>query len=200
MIFLSPFFLKVLAENDNLQLVKSKLVDSKPIYTFDDFEYTIDDDSSVTLIKYVGDSADIEIPNQIRNKSVISVGNNCFENYTKVNSVVLPDSIVSVGDGCFSGCLTLKTIILPSSLIYIGDNCFNNCSMLKQVSFPRTMKHFGNNIFSSCDKLDQVTIPYDVSELGGSNFTRTSYFNNKILGTDIQKFSSNDGVTFTKNS
>ena len=72
--------------------------------------------------------------------SVISIGEEVFQNCGNLTSVVIPDSITSISKSTFSDCSSLVSVVIPSSVTSIDEYAFLNCSNLKEVNFKGTRK------------------------------------------------------------
>lgn len=97
------------------------------------------------------------------------VGNNSFENCTRLHQVVLPISIKEIGDYAFSGCNGLKSISLPMQLEKIGNAAFQNCG-LKTVSIPKSVYWIGKSAFSGCNEINNIIIPDNIDKIPESTF------------------------------
>ncbi len=84
------------------------------------------------------------------------------------------DLVTSIGDSAFLGCRTIRRITLPRSVTHIGDYAFYGSS-LETITVFAGVAEIGECAFSNCDKLTAITV--DVEN---------------------EKYSSLDGVLFTK--
>ena len=64
---------------------------------YGDFEYSINDDNTVTITKYTGNGGDVTIPDTIDDKSVTSIGIGAFSNCKGLTSITIPDSVTEYG-------------------------------------------------------------------------------------------------------
>ena len=78
--------------------------------TYGDFDYSVLDDGTVKITKYIGSAEKVEIPEKINGKSVTSIGNYAFEYCENITSVTIPDSVTSIGVYAFEYCASLKSI------------------------------------------------------------------------------------------
>jgi hypothetical protein len=74
------------------------------------------------------------------NSSVTSIGNNCFQNCTKITSLTIPGRVTSLGNNCFQGCsgITSFTFDDQSKLVTIGTNTFSGIINSMNVSYYLT--------------------------------------------------------------
>ena len=97
-------------------------------YTFQDWEYSINDDNTITITSYNGTDTDITIPNQINELPVTIIGQGAFWN-SKIESVTIPDSVVELKEACFYSCKNLTNISVPTSVKNIERRAF-----IKEIS------------------------------------------------------------------
>ena len=69
------------------------------------------------LICYIGDAADIVIPDGVQR-----IGNGAFIENTNLRSVTLPKTLNWIGQSAFAKCVNLKSITIPASVTFI-DRC-----------------------------------------------------------------------------
>ena len=79
-------------------------------------------DGSVTITRYAGVSASLDIPAEIDGKRVTAIGANAFAG-TPLNSISIPSTVTSIGAGAFQG-TDLTWVKIPSSVTQIGENAF----------------------------------------------------------------------------
>lgn len=77
--------------------------------------------------------------------------NSVLLNYRmKIVEIEIPSSlngkytIVGLGDELFEDCTKLTTITIPNSIEWIGDNTFKNCSSLTTIYFQGTSEQFSS--------------------------------------------------------
>ena len=165
----------------------------EPKLTFDgDFIY-FDRDGVCTLIKYVGDSSEVVIPEYIE-----AIDEKAFNTLDSLEKVVIPSSVQSIALSAFYNCENLTEIELPfvgtsretpgrlvdiftnsASKVTkitltegdgIHDAAFANCTALKDVRFPSGITYIGEKAFYNCKKLTSFTVPDSVTEIGKGAF------------------------------
>ncbi len=114
------------------------------------------------LFDYVGDSADIVIPNHVT-RIDDSAFRCCDPIRARVKSgtcnqdgvrVVIPDSVVSIGDEAFRDCRTVKRVEIPDSVKRIGDKAFYKCRSLSELIMSDGLDiSMGKEVFGECTKL-----------------------------------------------
>jgi len=121
-----------------------------------EFEITEGVNKNTAIITgYIGEAKDVNIPDRIRGKKVVSIGDSAFSE-TDITSVTLSKNVTSIDEYAFSECKNLKKIDLKN-VKSIGDSCFYNCVSLENVELPSTLEKIGSMPFA-CDEKLTVTI------------------------------------------
>ncbi len=105
--------------------------------------------------------------------SVTDIGDSAFENVTNLESVTCtPTSqLESIGNSCFKECYKLNSLTIPNSVTSLGSYFIDKCYLLT-VNIP-TNPNFTtitDHCFYNCG-MTSVTIPDNVSTLGTSAFS-----------------------------
>ncbi|HCI60278.1 MAG TPA: hypothetical protein DE313_05640 [Ruminococcus sp.] len=87
---------------------------------FDPADYSLLGDNTVEIIKYKGEDEELEIPRNIGNFQIKSIGDYAFSNSHTLKSVIIPKGFTNIGYYAFLGCENLKSITIPSSVNNIG--------------------------------------------------------------------------------
>jgi len=138
---------------------------------FGDFQYSVNDDNTITITKYTGNGGNVTIPNKIDGKSVASIGYGAFYVCKSLTSVTIPDSVTSIGAWAFGDCTSLTSITIPDSVTSIGDSAFYGCTGLTSVTIGDSVTSIGDDAFYDCKSLTSVTIPDSVTSIGDSAFS-----------------------------
>ena len=104
-----------------------------------------------TLVRYVGQSEYVRIPD-----GIINIGAESFHN-ARVVSVEIPDSVTEIREGAFSGCERLERIRLSTRLLVIRKNAFQGCVSLSDIALPASLQEIDKAAFSACSELPAVT-------------------------------------------
>lgn len=82
-------------------------------------------------------------------------------------NTVIPNSVVSIGEQSFQNCFKLTSITIPNSVTNIGFSSFNGCSGLTgNLNIPNSVTTIGEYAFADCRKLTSVTIGNGVTTIG----------------------------------
>ena len=113
----------------------------------------------------------LTLPSHIGGKSVATIGNGAFAEFTNLTNVTLPNTIKTIGNDAFKNCTALQSITFPDGLTSIGDSAFYGCSALQSVVIPDSIKSVGADAFVGC-----------------SNLSRNEYSNAYYLGSDTNLY------------
>lgn len=92
-------------------------------------------------------------------KTVTSIGDYVFCNFTALYSITIGEGVTLIGNNAFSNCSYLRVINLPSSVISIGENAFLNCVSVNDLKIPDGISLISENAFQGCTAIKKVTLP-----------------------------------------
>lgn len=98
-----------------------------------EWQYVEKSDGTVKVLKYIGSSADVLMPNEIESKNISEIEKGCFEANTSIISIVVSENVVIIGNRAFSNCSSMRRIFLPVSVKSISasdyyNSPFNGCA------------------------------------------------------------------------
>lgn len=126
------------------------------------FETIVEDDGTITLVKYTGTEEKVVIPRTIGERTVTTIGSCCFEDNLTIKEVILPDTIKTIDYKAFADCKNLETINFPYSVETIGRYAFTTCHSLKAIDL-KNVKNLGECAFQLCISLEEIYVPGSVS-------------------------------------
>ena len=127
-----------------------------------------DDGIEVYLIKYIGDDADVIIPEYDGGKEY-GLWDYAFYFDAEITSIIIPDSVTSIGDYAFFECTSLTSIVIGDSVTSIGDYAFAICDLIT-VTIPDSVTSIGEAAFLGCISLTSVVIGESVTSISDSAF------------------------------
>ena len=144
------------------------------------------------LVKYLGDKADITLPDDYNGQpyvispyafadnttvssvtfgeKVAGVGKNAFEGATSLDKVIFNSDLAAIGAEAFMGCVALEAVEIPDSVIGTGINLFKKCTALKRVNLGNGLDSIGEGMFSGCSALESLIIPENIKKIGVKAF------------------------------
>lgn len=115
------------------------------------------------------------------------LSNFCFEDFSSLSDIRLPDTVTEIGIGAFAGCTSLETFVCPQSLDTIESFAFVQCKSLQSVTFPSSMSSIGGFAFSDCTALASVVIPSGITEIGEGTFSYCASLASVTLPSSIER-------------
>ncbi len=152
------------------------------------FETIVEDDGTITLVRYTGTEEKVVIPRTIGERKVTTIGTCCFEDNLTIKEVVLPDTIKKIDYKAFSRCKNLETINFPDSLETIGDYAFTTCHSLKSIDLAN-VESLGECAFQLCISLEEIYVPGSITSIPDHAFHGCHNVKTLLFG---------DGVTTIK--
>lgn len=113
-----------------------------------DFIYSRDEDG-IRIVKYVGDTSDVEIPAEIDGLPVIAVDKAAFQNNRHVRSIIVPLTVKTIEAWAFSYMENLQVVQLASGLEQLGANAFTGSATLREVKLPQSLTAIGETPFEA---------------------------------------------------
>lgn len=170
-----------------------------------DFEYEENDDGNITILRYIGASSNVVIPQAIEDKPVTKIYRKAFTNCVTVKSVVIPEGVILIAahdshagpipkdfiDGTFANCTSLESVTIPNSAKYIGQfGTFRNCTSLKNITIPDGIRDIECFAFQGCTKLENINFSNSVTYISGSSFDGCTSLKHIAIPENVTKIDS----------
>ena len=144
-----------------------------------------------TITGYLGDDAEVVIPEKIDGLVVDSIGAEAFRGNEHITSVTMPDTIEAIAELAFYRCSNLANVELSAELTTIASEAFGYCDSLKEIVIPRTLVSTDNpfigsgvekasledgmttipdRLFAIASNLKSVVLPDTLVEIGSQAF------------------------------
>lgn len=89
--------------------------------------------------------------------SIYYIGNNAFEDCTKLTAIIVPKTILSILPNAFRNCTGITDINLTAMYLKkISNNCFAGCSNLTSVTLPASLNIVDYNAFKACNNIKTI--------------------------------------------
>lgn len=112
---------------------------------------------SLTFDKYVYNGpGDLVVPETVDGRTVVWIGNGCFEDCDALTTVSLPETVELIGQEAFSDCDSLRALDLPPALLNIGPGAFAGCGRLEAIHIPASVVQIGEDAFDDCGSLSFI--------------------------------------------
>ncbi|CAJ1950676.1 unnamed protein product [Cylindrotheca closterium] len=99
---------------------------------------------------------EVDFPNTVR-----IIGEFCFANCIKLETVRIPDSLEVIRKGAFHSCCSLTKLIWSvkqSRLRVLGEQAFICCRKIKKIETPEGVVVIGDKTFSGCTDLEHFVM------------------------------------------
>ena len=125
--------------------------------------FVYEDMTRETLIRYEGNSSNVDISNKVK-----VIRDNAFSGNKSVVSVTIPSSVTSIGHSIFYNCPNLQTVDLSRAkgITSISSYMFQQCSSLKNIELPAWITRIGEQAFYECSSLQSIAIPASTTAIG----------------------------------
>lgn len=102
-------------------------------------------------------------------KTITTISASAFENFTKLETVVLPADIHTFGDNAFKGCTSISKVVFPSLDKYLGAEYYLSSGPV--YSNPLA---YGAALYVGDDKVTSLTIPASMTTITAGKFAGLS--------------------------
>ena len=160
------------------------------------FLYTILEDGTVEVTKYLDDKTDVVIPGTYQGKPVNSLKSWLFINNSSITSVTIPDSVTRIGKGAFYSCVELKSVTMGNNVTEIGESAFEKCLFLEEINLGSKLKTIGDEAFYDCRRLKQLHLPNTVTTIGEEAFTNCRSLQSLVIPNGVQTLGNDSSVGF----
>ena len=99
-----------------------------------DFEYSVIENGTISIDKYIGNAAEVVIPDTIDGKNVTEIGKEAFRS-ADVTSVVMPQYLRTIRYYAFYDCTKLSQVILNDKVDLFETDVFMNTN-IKHIRIP----------------------------------------------------------------
>lgn len=108
-------------------------------------------------------------------RPVTCVYTGAFQDYTSVETVIIPAGITNIKNQAFAGCTGLKTVIFEgdSMLATIEAEAFWKCTSLENITLPSKLTTLGAGAFNACSALKSINLPQNLKTLETQTFMAT---------------------------
>ena len=158
-------------------------------------------DNSLIIIKYLGNSSTVSIPNLINEKIVKNIYRKCFVDKDKIISITIPNSITSIGYDAFAGCNGLTKVNIADLASWFNIEFSNesanplchahhlylNNTELTEITIPSSITQINEYALSGASAITSITIPSSVTSIGYYAFSNCSAMQRIFIPRNVNK-------------
>ena len=166
--------------------------------TFDEYDYGINDDQTIKIIKYNGDDTNVLIPEEIDGLKVSEIAIDTFAGCNNIIRITIPYTVKSIHFKAFKDCIAVKEYIVDEkNENYLSlDGVLYDKDMTDLIKYPvaridacytipDTVLHINSYAFYSCNALTEIVIPDSVKSIGSNAFAYCNNVSEITLGKEI---------------
>ncbi len=135
------------------------------------------------VVKYLGSSENIVVPNYVDGVKITEIGEKIFYNSEKTGTLTISEGIKVIGEMAFAGCNFSGELILPNTVKEIKDYAFSRCSKFSgNLILPDSVEELGEYSFGgwSGENLNDVVISASMKKIGNYAFFRNAGFKGNL--------------------
>jgi hypothetical protein len=152
------------------------------------FNFRTNTDNTITITKYTGSGAVVNIPSSTNGYPITAIGTNAFQNSGALKSLTTTNNVSDIGDWAFASCSHLTNVTLGGSINSIGSNTFVNAYALRRIAIPDTVTNIGSGAFAN-SALANVTIGNGVRTIGKGAFNNCTSLTSVTIPNGVTQLS-----------
>ncbi len=127
---------------------------------------------------------ELNVPSYINSKPVLSISERAFENYTSLQTVILPSTLKVINNYAFNNCYNLESVVAPG-LEEIGSYAFNECKKLTSVNMGNKVRTIQSRAFFGCVALVSIDLSDSLETIGSTAFQSCTSLQTVDFGTSL---------------
>ena len=133
--------------------------------TWGDYEYTVLEDGTVEISRYIGNDSAVIIPEEINGKAVTVIGKDSFIRCKTLESVTFSEKLETIESRAFMECGNIKSVIIPDNVKYLGEDAFYRCTLLETANVGDGVETIGRYAFGKCWSLKSIRLGKNVKNI-----------------------------------
>lgn len=178
--------------------VSTSMVVSAAALSVDSFDYTENDDGTLTITQFTGSEEEVTVPATINGKKVTAIAGYAFCYCMDITRIVLPKTVLSVADTAFFCCSCLKQVEVDAeNPVYTSiDGVLFSKDRKQLVYFPSGryddytvpdgVEIITDRAFEAAMLLERVILPESVQTIGDYAFCHCGEMTSIQLPSTIQ--------------
>jgi len=154
-----------------------------------EYDFTVAN-GAVTITKYKGTAAKVEIPSKLGGSPVKVIGISAFSSNAMLTDVIIPEGVTTLKDMSFYNCSNLVNVTLPSTLTAMEGESFalcskltsmTDCTILDEIETDLNRYHKLYDALRIVDPASKVVIAHSGKIVDGSENTGCAYWEDHSL-------------------
>ena len=164
----------------------------------DDFECVDHGDGDVELLRYVGSSEIVVIPETWNGKKITTIGSYVFGNHSTVKAIRISDSVTNIMEFAFGANTNLEIAVCGSGVVELGNSAFQGCTNLRELVLNEGLVKLGHISIGGCTNLKYVSIPETVNDISHMAFygCPEDFVIGGKAGSAIEEYAETAQITF----
>ena len=122
-------------------------------------------EGGIRLTKYRGTEEDLTIPTELAGKMVVAIGDGCFRDNTRLETVEIPYGIRSIGNEAFYRCTAMTKATIGGTVNTIGERAFARTN-IASMHIPGSVHTIGSEAFLGCEGLLNIAFEGGLEDAG----------------------------------
>ena len=185
----------------------SNIVCADDYKTYNGFDYMINLDGNIEIVRYSGNDENVKIPDLIDGMTVKVISGSAFSGNEKIKSVYIPEGILKIEEGTFEDCINLEKITgaenvlnirgdafedtafwngQSDGLVYVGNCCYKYKGDIDEntvADIKKETRGISENAFEGCENLKKINFEGSKDEWDSINIETQG--NDVVFKVDI---------------
>lgn len=156
------------------------------------------ENGGITIDGYIGQAADLIIPEKIDGKMVEAISDSAFIEDNVLTSIIIPDTVKEIGDKAFYYCINMTKVVVGSGVETIGNNAFWGCYAVTDFQIKgNALKTISDYAFSHLDGVESIKFPESVESVGVGAFEESNALVLEVKdGSYMHTYASENGIAY----
>lgn len=173
----------------NVHFIRPEYGTFEETFHYNGYEYSINEDGTIKIVRYSNKDTTITIPEQIDGKNVTIIGEKAFAENKQLVKVSIPKTVTDIQYSSFYKTSSLKEVVLPKNGLEKIESCAFAESGIKRIILPDTLTVIENKAFIKCKKLEQVNFGKKLKYIEAYAFSKDAVLNSIVIPDSVKDIS-----------
>ena len=133
-------------------------IQADEILSANNYYYKINENGNVTITRYAGGDANVQIPSSLNGTTVEVIGEGAFADKA-IRNLTIPDTVKKIEKNAFFECDKLQTVEMGNGVEVIEEQAFSWCFELYRIDFSNNLKEVEERAFQGCKLIENIELP-----------------------------------------